>query len=187
MRVEKMRALSSDSRSIETKSGLTVYTLSSYTDRNVRAAIHTLKYHKNPKSIELCERLLRDALVEEIIEAQFWNPASTVSVVPIPLSTKRLKERGFNQIELMLSSTPETRTDILERTKHTQPQTRLSLEERLTNTEDAFSVMQNVSIKNHYIILVDDVVTTGATLTDAVRALKKAGAKEVLPIALARA
>lgn len=105
----------------------------------------------------------------------------------VPLSVERLRERGYNQAELMLWGYlgKRPKPNPLRRIKHTRPQTELSRKERLENVKSAFSVEGNVA--GLKVLLFDDVMTTGATLRECAKALKKAGAKEVVAIALARA
>ena len=108
-------------------------------------------------------------------------------IIPIPLSQKRKRERGFNQSLLMLwgysgiyfSHNP------LKRILHTRPQSELSLKERLSNLKGAFRVEEN--LKGKRILLFDDVMTSGATLYEASKELKKAGVSEIHLLVLARA
>ena len=114
--------------------------------------------------------------------------------VPIPLHWKRLSKRGFNQSALLLRyagkdlSIP-TDTKSLVRIRHTTPQAQLPLRERRTNVSKAFAVRagRRKHWKGKTVLLVDDVVTTGATMSAAARAAYAAGAKEVLGCCLARA
>ncbi len=105
----------------------------------------------------------------------------------VPLSVERLRERGYNQAELMLWGYLDKRPkpNPLKRVKHTRPQTELTRKERLENVKSAFKVEGDVS--GLRILLFDDVMTTGATLRECAKTLKKSGAKEVIAIALARA
>jgi len=111
-------------------------------------------------------------------------------ILPVPLTVKGLRERGFNQsflISRIISR--ETKVplimDILLKKKETPPQIGLSAKERRANLKNAFEVRGDV--KGFRILLVDDVITTGATITECSKELLKAGAKEVIAIALARA
>jgi ComF family protein len=110
-------------------------------------------------------------------------------IVPVPLSIKGLRERGFNQSLLIARviskkiSAPLL-TDILIKKKETPPQIGLSAKERLLNLKNAFEVKGN--IKGLRLLLVDDVMTTGATVTECSKVLMKAGAKEVIVLTLAR-
>ena len=147
----------------------------------VRAAIHEAKYVRNKKAHLLLARVLEDYLFEYLSE----HPDCVL--VPIPLSKKRLRERGFNQCEQVVRCAPHImpllQTNLLMRTRDTQHQARLSGNERKENISDAFSATP-LSKKTTYILL-DDVITTGATMHAAVTALKKAGARYIHPIALA--
>jgi ComF family protein len=110
-------------------------------------------------------------------------------VVPVPLDIKRIRERGFNQ-SLLLSRVISKKIgvpllmDILLKKKLTHPQIGLSAKERLSNLKNSFEVKGN--IKDLSLLLVDDVMTTGATVTECSKVLMKAGAKEVNVLALAR-
>jgi ComF family protein len=111
-------------------------------------------------------------------------------IVPVPLSISILRERGFNQ-SLLIARVLSRRfhipllMDNLMKTKETPPQIGLTAKERLLNLKNAFGVKGN--IKDFRILLVDDVMTTGATVTECSKVLMKAGAKEVTVVTLARA
>lgn len=110
-------------------------------------------------------------------------------VVPVPLHIKRLKERGFNQ-SLFLARVVGKRHRIivdpfaLKRTRWTEPQVNLSGKERKLNVKGAFEVQKDV--KGKRILLVDDVYTTGATVRECSKILKKSGAKDICVLTLAR-
>ncbi len=107
-------------------------------------------------------------------------------VISVPLSSNRLRERGFNQSYLIawgfLGKKPKN--DILKRVVHTKPQTELSQKERWENVKNAFLAEKDLKDKN--ILLIDDVMTTGATLNFASKALKEKGAKKVYALVVAR-
>jgi ComF family protein len=110
-------------------------------------------------------------------------------IVPVPLSIKKLRERGFNQ-SLLIARTVSKEIkvplliDILLKKKDTPPQIGLSAKERLLNLKNAFEVKGDVD--GLRLLLVDDVMTTGATVTECSKVLMKAGAKEVITLTLAR-
>ena len=112
------------------------------------------------------------------------------AIVPVPLTAKGLKQRGFNQ-SLLIARVVSEKTgaplniDTLLKIKETPPQVGLSASERHKNLTGAFEVKGN--LKGKRILLVDDVVTTGATATACSKALLKAGAQEVVILAIARA
>lgn len=110
-------------------------------------------------------------------------------IVPVPLSIKGLRERGFNQsllIARVISKEIKVPLlmDILLKKKETPPQVGLSAKERLLNLKNAFEVKGNVD--GLRLLLIDDVMTTGATVTECSKVLMKAGAKEVIVLTLAR-
>jgi ComF family protein len=112
-------------------------------------------------------------------------------IVPVPLHKKRLKERGFNQSLLLakaLASDLGNQLDYLSfiRKRYTQAQTGLKREARRKNVKDAFSIIDPANFKDKKILLVDDVFTTGYTLNECARILKKSGATQVICITLAR-
>ena len=117
---------------------------------------------------------------------------SHFAVIPIPLHFKKEHERGFNQAELLarkfcgITGFPLL-TNILQKTRETTEQVKVeNKESRFTNLENAFSVsLSNPIAKWPTIILIDDVSTTGATLTHAARALTDAGAKNIIGLVAA--
>jgi ComF family protein len=111
--------------------------------------------------------------------------------VPVPLHKDKLKERGFNQSLLLakvVSSELELSLDYLSLTKEksTRSQTGLGGKERMMNVVNAFSVNSAANFKGKKVMLIDDVITTGCTLNECAKTLKKAGAIKVICIALAR-
>lgn len=120
-------------------------------------------------------------------------------LIPVPLHASRKRERGFNQAELLAlglsrkvakhgaAGGPRVETHCLRRTRSTLPQTGLSLQARKENVRNVFAVDNPSRIHGRVIVLVDDVMTTGATLSACAGALKKAGALRVLGLTLARA
>ena len=111
-------------------------------------------------------------------------------VIPLPLAPKRLAQRGFNQAALLgehVSQMLATRFEVrgMLRVRETPPQTGLSRQARLKNVRGAFECIQRLDGKR--VAVVDDVMTTGATLSEAAKALKKAGAAHVSAWVIARA
>lgn len=112
-------------------------------------------------------------------------------IVPVPLHRRRLKERGFNQSLLLakvLASHLGSQLDYLSliRRRDTRPQTGLGKEERRKNVANAFSITPPEIFKDKKILLVDDVFTTGHTLNECAKSVKKSGALKVICLALAR-
>lgn len=101
-------------------------------------------------------------------------------IIPVPLAKKRVRQRGYNQSDLIAEGLAQTiglpmRTDIIMRTSFKRSQTAMTTEQRELNVKDAFVLLKPEDIKGKHIILVDDVVTTGATVCSIGKELEKAG------------
>ena len=109
-------------------------------------------------------------------------------LVPVPLHPKRLKARGFNQALLLAGAFPGAplRREALVRLRHTRPQVGLNPKVRRANVSKAFTVPQAREVKGKNILLLDDLFTTGATVRECARALKRAGARRVEVLTVAR-
>ncbi len=145
----------------------------------VRQLIHNLKYRGDIYSLKPLVELVMPLLPAGLQKGR--------CVVPVPLHPSRLRQRGFNQALLIaraLFPRSETAPFLLVRTKDTPTQTGLRRKERERNVKGVFQVKKGAVPSR--ILLVDDVATTGATLSEAARALKRAGAEEVVVFALAR-
>jgi ComF family protein len=110
-------------------------------------------------------------------------------VVPVPLHADRRRERGFNQTALIFEPWAAKRgmvwQDVLARTRPTRPQWELTLTERRQNIKGAFVVTRPELITGKQILLVDDIFTSGVTMDECARVLKRAGASSVKGLALA--
>ncbi len=113
-------------------------------------------------------------------------------VVPIPLSAKRLRERGFNQSELVAKNFAESlgleiNTAAFVRIKNSKPQSEArDTRERMEGVRGCF-IVKNESLAGKNILLVDDVITSGSTMTEAAKTLKSAGARKIIALAVAMA
>lgn len=125
----------------------------------------------------------RSLPVQDLAEAEL--------ILPVPLHKSRLRERGFNQA-LVLAELffPEHKkriaTTLLVRSQKTTPQTCLSGNERRKNLKKAFTISRPELVKDRSVILIDDVFTTGTTLNECAKTLKKHGARSVQALTLAR-
>ena len=152
--------------------------------KEIRKIIIDLKFHYK-KSNAVCLTQLLDEKANNFFENINY-------VVPVPLSKKRLKTRGFNQTELIFKDWANKENlawfDILRRVRETKPQWQLNLNERKENIKNAFSIKDtsNASIKNKTILLVDDIFTSGQTMQECAKALKIAGASKVIGFSLSK-
>jgi competence protein ComFC len=152
-----------------------------YNDELAKKAIWLLKYRGIKQIAELLAELIRQRILEKI---KIKNPV----FIPIPLSSKRLRERGFNQSELIAKYLSDTiMTNVLYKKIHTESQVLVKdREKRLNNIKGSFGVQNAELIKDKNIILIDDVSTTGATIAEAKRVLREAGAKNIVALVVAR-
>ncbi len=146
--------------------------------------IHRFKYHGETWGLTSFKALL-DALPEPP-----WLSAPDL-ILPVPLHPAKLRQRGYNQAVLLARAFfPQQRklirTDILLRIRPTAPQTSLSGRARRQNLKKAFAVKDPARVEGQRIVLVDDVFTTGTTVNECARILKKSGADEVSVLTLAR-
>ena len=160
------------------------YTAALY-DGLVKDCIHSFKYSYNTYLAGTLAQLMINFSLRYI---EFKEIDVLVSV---PLHWKRLRERGFNQAELLAKKISVRLGIPLEkrglcRIRHILSQTQLQRQERLHNVKGAFVVKRADSFTGKRILLVDDVFTTGATLNECSRVLLQAGAKEVWVFSLAR-
>lgn len=161
--------------------------LFSFDKEPVRSTIHEAKYHGSERAF----RLLGYALADYLRDADdiLTTGLNLVVLVPIPLGKERRKERGFNQVEEVARKVEKelrikVETDLLVRTRETVSQISLAREKREENMRGAFRTTRNADPKYTY-VLIDDVLTTGATLQSAIDALRDAGAVHIIPLALA--
>jgi ComF family protein len=154
-----------------------------YFEGSLREAIHQFKYRP-------CRSLGRP--LGEWMATKVRLVSDIDIILPVPLHSKRLKERGFNQALLLAYQMSETyhiplSCDNLYRVRRTRPQVELTGEERIKNVAGAFALRRPGDITDRRVIIVDDVFTTGATMNECAAVLKKSGAARVTALTLARA
>lgn len=163
------------------RTGYTITTLLPYRHPLIRALIIQTKFGDDQEAAVLLAEVLRTYL-------EHRDVGCTV-LVPIPLSRERLRERGYNQVERVVRMAIADREDLslsstlLSRRRDTHPQTALAKSKRGENLRDAFYA-HPCDPQAEYLII-DDVLTTGATMQEAVHALKEAGAMHINALALA--
>lgn len=150
-----------------------------------RQLIHALKYRRKRSLGPRLGGLLAAALRDDV---RFGR---VDLVLPVPLHRARLKERGYNQSDLLARSLGEALgkpvlADALIRTRNTSAQTQLNAQERRANVAGAFRVRHPEQVAGKHLAVVDDVLTTGATLDACSQALLAAGAQSVFAVVVAR-
>src|SRR5947209_13480016 len=152
----------------------------------VREVIHEFKYGRKIHLRHLVARWLHAALDDERLCGRRFDV-----IVSVPLHPARQRERGFNQAsllaELLSAETSIPAKPVLERIRYTTTQTALDRAERMENLHNAFRLRKNADVRGLRVLLIDDVLTTGSTLSECARVLKRAGALSVLAATAARA
>ena len=142
----------------------------------VRNLLHALKYK-------------RSKIVGEIVSKQMVNELKNLEtsfdfVLPVPIHPKKLKERAYNQSEILAKTIADElnvplNTNLLLRKVHLKSQTKNNRKERLKAMKDAFTIKEGTSLKGKHILLVDDMFTTGATIESCVTALLNLNPKRI--------
>lgn len=168
-----------------------IYACFDYKDPLVKKAIWDLKYHKRSHIGQELGKLMYENLIEEIADMRMYS--QSICVIPVPLSKNRLKFRGYNQAKKIAEgfcdcadeNIFELRDDIVMK-KDSLPQARINnRNRRLKNIKDCFQIVKPGDVKGKTIIVIDDVTTTGGTLGEIMKILKKSGAKKVVGVAFA--
>jgi ComF family protein len=142
----------------------------------LREIIHHLKYSDRVSLAKVLGGILKDCLDS--------GPFEGTELLPVPLHGSRLRQRGFNQAELLAKGLGRpVNSNLLRRKKNTPTQTGLSRNQRRRNLSGAFEVRGTPA---NTVILVDDVYTTGSTANEISRTLKRAGTKRVEVLTIAR-
>ncbi|MDO8565367.1 MAG: phosphoribosyltransferase family protein [bacterium] len=171
-----------------------VIALFDYKHALVREIVWQVKYGGNAILADRLGEILYDVIVDELAERNVLAKFKNVALVPMPISDKRRFERGWNQAELLTEAIKKRDQQgvlkylprHLAKVRHTESQTRTgSKSERQSNLHDSMRVLNPLSVEGKFVIVIDDVLTTGSTFAEARRALRLSGAKRVLCIAIA--
>jgi competence protein ComFC len=149
----------------------------------IRSALHKLKYRR--------DMALGDALAAQLSEFAISLKWPVEMIVPVPLGKKRLQERGYNQANLIarplaLAAGIAFAPDALKRVRETRSQVGLTKTERRANVNGAFQA-EGMRVKGRVVLLMDDVATTGSTLSSCAEALYAAGVRDVFALTVSRA
>lgn len=174
---------------INSKSIVSFFALGYY-EGVLRNLIISFKYHKKT----FLSAFFVSELLKHLVDMTIFDLSGRFDIIiPIPLHPKKLKERGFNQsdllaIELSRITGIEVCCDAALRIKETLPQNKLKLEERFKNLEDAFEINSKkiYQINGKNVIIIDDILTTGATAENMARSLKRHGARNIIFLSIAK-
>jgi len=144
-------------------------------------AIKRFKYNRRLDMLPVMHHWLKRPLCLDLIQ-------EADLAAPVPLHPNRLRQRGFNQALLLAQGLPEVplERELLVRQRHTPPQAGLNPKERRDNVKGAFAVPRPDLVKGKRILLIDDVFTTGATVKECAKVLRRSGAREVDILTVAR-
>jgi len=152
----------------------------------VRKLVHEFKYGRHRHLRHPLAAWLAEAMNDPRLRGRRFD-----LIVAVPLHPARQRERGFNQAELLAellaNRTAIPLRPILERIRYTKTQTAYDRAERMENLQDAFRLRKNANVRELRLLLIDDVLTTGSTLSECARVLKEAGAISVHAATAARA
>jgi ComF family protein len=169
-----------------------IHPLFAYRNGKVRAVIWELKYRGNTKPLDTIGRMLYEEILALVADVATFDSDAKFLLLPIPISAKRRQERGYNQSEYVakailardFSHALLYAPQWFSKARETEEQNKShSREERLRNLTGSFSA--DPRVEGFYAILIDDVVTTGATLSEARATLLSSGAKEVYAFTIA--
>lgn len=155
-------------------------------DKILQKIIHCYKYNFSQELAQVLAKLLIIKIKHLLV---LYPEIKNYILAPVTLHKKRLTWRGFNQAELLVRNLAQElamkmETGFLKRIKNTQAQVKLNRKKRAKNIAQAFIVLKDV--QGQEILLVDDVITTGATMNECAKVLKQAGAKSVYGLCVAR-
>lgn len=185
----------------ERESAKWIFPLYDYRHPPIKKALGLFKYKNKKRLASVFAETLYGRIIEELSELSAMENFRESILIPIPLSGKRYRERGYNQAELIcrelvrieqknnLNNNFKLEKDILIKSKETEHQARIrDRRDRLKNLSGSFTIKNGEKIgliKGRNIILIDDITTTGATLGEAKKTLKQAGVRKIIAFTVA--
>lgn len=169
------------------------------TKQNINGGGHLFNFDKDGKTQQLLHELKYNSNTQlgiflgELIGAEFKTQLHHIDyIIPVPLHKKKLHERGYNQSEILctgINNVIEKKvfSDNLKRIKYTETQTKKNKLERLENIKNAFEISKVNELEGKSILLVDDVITTGSTLSECINVLKNVKGIKITVLVLAKA
>ena len=212
--VDLCRECLKDARGAERGSAKWIFPLYDYRDKTIKKSLWLLKYKGRKRLAGVFAENIYEKILEELSELSIMENFREPILIPIPLSRKRYRERGFNQAELICQEIIEINTkanlrygvdanthfsysvnmklekDVLIKPRETEHQAHIkNRSARLKNMIGTFAIKNEEEnkklIKGKNIILIDDILTTGATLSEAKKVLRRAGARKVIAFTVA--
>ena len=165
-----------------------------YRDPIIKKAVWELKYHHKRYIGEKLGQLLYEFLLEEISDMRTIVSGRPILVIPVPISNKKIKLRGYNQSLFIAKGfcdasevgVFELKKDIIFKKINNIPQAKITnRKRRLENVRGVFDIKNEIVVKGRTIVVIDDVTTTGGTIGEIIKVLKKSGAKKVIGFAVA--
>jgi len=181
-------------RNAERETERNILAVFDYRDSVIKKAIWELKYHNKKHIGEKLGQLLYEYTLPEIADLKIDVSGRSIFVIPVPISHQKTKIRGYNQSSSIArgfcgqadAGIFELKNKIVFKNKDTIPQAKITnRKRRLENVCGVFEVRDKEIIKGRTIIVIDDVTTTGGTITEIMKILKKSGAKKVIGFAVA--
>lgn len=174
-----------------------IFPIYDYRHPGIKNSLRLFKYKGRKRLANVFAEVIYEKIVEELSDLSLMENFTEPILIPIPLSPKRHRERGFNQAELLCRELIKINNEregtylklennILLKPRETEHQARIKdRRARIENMAGSFTVRNTELIKNKNIILIDDILTTGATLSEARKMLRGAGARKIIAFTVA--
>jgi ComF family protein len=186
-----------DARAAERESAEWIFPIYDYREPIIKKSLWLLKYNGKKRLANVFAEIIYDKILEELSELSVMENFTSPVLIPVPLSPSRYRERGFNQAQLICEEiikinnlrhgvNMKLEKNILIKPKETEHQARIKDRGvRLKNIVGSFAIKNPELIKKKNIILIDDITTTGATLSEARKILRQSGARKVIAFTVA--
>jgi ComF family protein len=178
----------------ERKTDEDIYAIFDYRDPIIRKAIWELKYHYHFHLGQKLGQLLYKSFINKLENLKLIASDSIIYVIPVPISNKKKRLRGYNQSlilarEFCLNNQEKIlklNKNLIYKKNENKPQAKIiNRQQRLNNVKNVFETKNNEKIKNQVFIVIDDVTTTGGTLSEILKILKRNKAKKAIGLTLA--
>lgn len=169
-----------------------IHALFDYRDKKVKAIVWELKYRENTLPLQTIGKMMFDEIISIVSDVILFDANAEFVILPVPMTPEAKVKRGYNQTELITKSTIENDTQRillyapqwLTKIKDTPKQSHSGTkEERINNLKDSFEADERLESK--YVFVIDDVITTGSTLSEIKNTLTKVGVKKVFAFTIA--